>query len=41
MPEDVKAIFPGLARHRLNPSSGFSDSSEEQIHKLLDQVPIP
>ena len=41
MPEDVKAIFPGLARHRLSPSSGFSDSSEEQIHKLLDQVPIP
>ena len=41
MPEDVKVIFPGLARHRLNPSSGFSQSSEEQIHKLLDQVPIP
>jgi MoxR-like ATPase len=41
MPEDVKAIFPGLARHRLSPTSGFSDSSEEQIHKLLDQVPIP
>jgi MoxR-like ATPase len=41
MPEDVKVIFPGLARHRLSPSSGFSQSSEEQIHKLLDQVPIP
>ncbi len=41
MPEDVKAIFPGLARHRLSRSSGFSDSSEEQIHKLLDQVSIP
>lgn len=41
MPEDVKTIFPGLARHRLNPSSGYSQSSEEQIHKLLDQVPIP
>ena len=41
MPEDVKVIFPGLARHRLSPSSGFSQSSDEQIHKLLDQVPIP
>jgi MoxR-like ATPase len=40
-PEDVKAIFPGLARHRLNPSSGFAQSSEEQILELLDQVPIP
>lgn len=40
-PEDVKTIFPGLGRHRLNPSSGFSQSPEEQIHKLLNQVPIP
>jgi MoxR-like ATPase len=40
-PEDVKTVFPGLARHRLNPTSGFSHSTEEQIHELLDQVPIP
>jgi len=40
-PEDVKTVFPGLARHRLNPTSGFSHSTEEQIHDLLDQVPIP
>jgi MoxR-like ATPase len=40
-PEDVKTIFPGLGRHRLNPSSGFSHSPEEQIRELLDQVPIP
>jgi len=40
-PEDVKTIFPGLARHRLNPTSGFSHSPEEQIGQLLDQVPIP
>lgn len=40
-PEDVKTIFPGLARHRLSPSSGFSQSPEEQVHELLDQVPIP
>jgi MoxR-like ATPase len=40
-PEDVKAIFPALARHRLSPSSGFSQSPEEQIGELLEQVPIP
>jgi MoxR-like ATPase len=41
MPEDVKTIFPGLARHRLNPSSGFAQSADEQIYELLEQVPIP
>jgi MoxR-like ATPase len=41
IPEDVKIIFPGLARHRLSPSSGFAQSADEQITKMLDQVPIP
>lgn len=41
LPEDVKAVFPGLARHRLSPSSGFSQSPEEQVEELLKQVPIP
>ena len=40
-PEDVKAIFPGLARHRLTASTGFGQSPEEQIAELLDQVPVP
>jgi len=40
-PEDVKTVFPGLARHRLSPTSGFSQSPEEQISELLSQVPIP
>ena len=40
-PDDVKTIFPALARHRLSPTSGFSHSPEEQINELLDQVPIP
>ncbi len=40
LPEDVKAIFPSLARHRLSPSSGFAQSVEEQIDELLNQVPI-
>jgi MoxR-like ATPase len=41
LPEDVKTVFPGLARHRLNPTSGFSQSPEQQIGELLKQVPIP
>ncbi|MGD2128742.1 MAG: MoxR family ATPase [Lysobacterales bacterium] len=40
-PEDIKTIFPALARHRLSPSSGFSQTPEEQVIELLDQVPIP
>jgi MoxR-like ATPase len=40
-PEDVKAIFPGLSRHRLTASTGFGQSPEEQIAELLDQVPVP
>ena len=40
-PEDVKTIFPALSRHRLAPTSGFSQSPEEQIGELLEQVPIP
>jgi MoxR-like ATPase len=40
-PEDVQTIFPGLARHRINPSSGFSQSSDEQIQELILQTPIP
>ena len=40
-PEDVKMIFPSLARHRLNASSGFSQSPDEQIAELLQQLPIP
>jgi MoxR-like ATPase len=41
LPEDVKTIFPSLARHRLSPNSGFSQSPEDQIRELLQQVPIP
>jgi len=40
-PEDIKTVFPALARHRLSPTSGFSQSPEEQINELLAQVPIP
>jgi MoxR-like ATPase len=40
-PEDVKTVFPGLARHRLSPSSGFSQTPDEQIQELMSQLPIP
>ena len=41
IPEDVKAVFPGLARHRMNVPHGMESSVEEQISGLLDQVAIP
>ncbi len=41
IPEDVKAIFPGLARHRMNLPHGMESSIEEQISALLNQVAIP
>jgi len=40
-PEDVKSVFPGLARHRLNATSGFSQAPDEQIEEMLKQLPIP
>lgn len=40
-PEDVKRVFPGLARHRLNATSGFSQAPDEQIAEMLAQLPIP
>jgi len=41
IPEDVKAIFPGLARHRISVPHGMELSVAEQITALLDQVAIP
>jgi len=40
-PEDVKKVFPSLARHRLNASSGFSQAPDEQIAEMLQALPIP
>ena len=40
-PEDVKTVFPFLARHRLNASSGFSQAPDEQIAEMLQALPIP
>jgi MoxR-like ATPase len=41
IPEDVKAIFPGLARHRMTVPHGMESSVGEQITDLLNQVAIP
>lgn len=41
IPEDVKAIFPGLARHRMTVPHGMESSVGEQISDLLSQVAIP
>ena len=41
IPEDVKAIFPGLARHRMSVPRGMEISVGEQIAALLNQVAIP
>jgi MoxR-like ATPase len=41
IPEDVKAIFPGLARHRMSVPHGMETSVNEQIKDLLNQVAIP
>jgi MoxR-like ATPase len=41
IPEDVKAIFPGLARHRMTVPHGLEATVEEHITSLLEQVAIP
>ena len=40
-PEDVKAIFPALTRHRMTVPHGLETSVAEQISRLLNQVAIP
>jgi MoxR-like ATPase len=41
IPEDVKAIFPALARHRMTVPHGMESTVEEQLTGLLNQVAIP
>ena len=41
VPEDVKAIFPGLARHRMTVPHGMEATVEDHITGLLNQVAIP
>lgn len=39
LPEDVQAVFPSLAGHRLRPAG--SDPGGGDVHRLLEDVPIP
>jgi MoxR-like ATPase len=39
--EDIKAVFSGLARHRMTVPHGMEFSVEDQIKSLLKQVAIP
>jgi len=41
MPEDIKAVFPALARHRMTVHQGMEVSVDEQIRGLLNQVAVP
>ncbi len=41
IPEDVKAIFPALAHHRMNVPHGMEATVGDQISALLNQVAIP
>ena len=41
IPEDVKVIFPSLARHRMRVPHGMETTVIEQISDLLSQVAIP
>ena len=40
-PDDVAAILPQTAAHRLVPVSGAGRGSVEQVRALLDAVPLP
>jgi len=40
-PDDVSAILPQTAAHRLVPVSGAGRGSVEQVRALLDAVPLP
>lgn len=41
IPDDVKAVFPALAGHRMSVPHGMQGSVAEQISGLLSQVAIP
>jgi len=41
IPEDIKTIFPWLARHRMTVSRGLEITVEDQIEAILRQVEIP
>ena len=40
-PDDIKRVFPALARHRMTVPHGMEISVEKQISELVSQVAIP
>ena len=42
IPEDVQAVLPSVAGHRLYPATGFTPLGSSQLaERLIAEVPIP
>ena len=41
MPEDIQAVFPWVAAHRLSPASGQGALRVHEVGEILDAVPVP
>lgn len=41
LPDDVQAVFPGIARHRLRSTQNGGMASPDEVSKLLHSVAIP
>lgn len=41
LPDDVQAVLPGVARHRLRLVQGGNSATQEDITRLIRSVPIP
>ncbi|MBU6199721.1 MAG: AAA family ATPase, partial [Xanthomonadaceae bacterium] len=40
VPEDVQAVFPGVAAHRLIPSASSNNSRDRLAAALLEKTPV-
>ena len=41
LPEDVQAVLPGVASHRLRPAGGSTASANDIARRLIEAVPLP
>ena len=41
LPEDLQAVLPAVATHRLQPTDGHTQSTYELMGRLISEVPIP
>jgi MoxR-like ATPase len=41
LPEDVQAVLPGVASHRLRPAGGGSARADDTARRLIEAVPLP